>query len=117
MQNIVGQNIAQRRKELGMTQTDLAKKLGYIARSSICSVEKGKEQLTTERVRKFAKALDCTPADLMGWEVTKTESKPTKYYNRLITAYENAPFNVRKSICVLLNIPYVDVEKKSSEVD
>ena len=63
-----GEIIKQRRKELGMTQDDLAKKMGYKSREAISSVERNKEDLTTDRIRKYADALECTPAYLMGWE-------------------------------------------------
>lgn len=63
-----GEIIKERRKALGLTQDDLAKKMGYKSREAISSVERNKEDLTTDRIRKYAEALDCTPAYLMGWE-------------------------------------------------
>lgn len=63
----IGQRIKQRRLELGLTQTELAERMGYTSRTSICTVEKDKEDLTTTRVKKFAEALETTPSDLMGW--------------------------------------------------
>ena len=64
----IGERIRIRRKELGLTQEDLAKKLGNKSRASVCTVEKDKEDLTTTRIRQYADALECTPAYLMGWE-------------------------------------------------
>jgi len=64
----IGERIKSRREELGLTQTDLAIRMGYKSRAAICNVEKDKEDLTTTRIRKFAEALECTPAYLMGWE-------------------------------------------------
>lgn len=61
-----GEIIKERRKALGLTQDDLAKKMGYKSREAISSVERNKEDLTTDRIRKFAHALNCAPADLMG---------------------------------------------------
>lgn len=63
-----GEIIKERRKALGLTQDALAKKMGYKSREAISSVERNKEDLTTDRIRKYAEALDCTPAYLMGWE-------------------------------------------------
>lgn len=65
----IGERIKNRRIELGMTQAELAAKLGYTSRTSICSIEKGKEDLTTNRVNRIAEALETTPANLMGWNV------------------------------------------------
>lgn len=65
----VGERIKQRRIELGMSQSDLAIKMGYKNKSAICRVEKDYEQnLTLDRVELFAKSLNCTPAYLMGWD-------------------------------------------------
>lgn len=65
----IGQRIRERRKELGLSQEELARRLGNKSRASVCTVEKDKEDLTTTRIRQYAEALDCTPAYLMGWEV------------------------------------------------
>lgn len=64
----VGDRIKKRRIELGMTQDELAAKLGYKGRTSVCVVETGGDNVTTTKVVKFAEALDCTPAYLMGWD-------------------------------------------------
>lgn len=60
-----GERIRQRRIELGLTQEELAQRLGNKSRASVCTVERGKEDLTTERLRKYAQALECAPEDLM----------------------------------------------------
>ena len=64
----IGKRIRRRRKELGMTQEELAKKMGYADRSAICMVEQDKRDITWENVCKYAKALQCSPAYLMKWE-------------------------------------------------
>jgi len=68
----VGERIKKRRLELGLTQNELAERMGYTSRSAICTVEKDKEDLTTTRIRKFAEALQTTPAHLMGWQEVTT---------------------------------------------
>lgn len=64
----IGKNIAARRKELGMTQEELAAKMGYKSKSSINKLELGKADLPQSKIAKFAKVLETTPACLMGWE-------------------------------------------------
>lgn len=59
--------IRQRREELGMSQEELAKKLGYKSRSTIAKIEKGENDITQTKIAAFAKALDTTPGYLMGW--------------------------------------------------
>lgn len=66
----LGQRIKNRRKELGMTQTDLANKLGLKSKASVSKVELGEDNLTTTTIQKYADALETTPAALMGLEVT-----------------------------------------------
>ena len=64
----IGERIKNRRIELGLSQEELAKRMGNSSRASVSTVETGKEDLTTKRVAKFASALEVTPAYLMGWE-------------------------------------------------
>lgn len=56
----IGEKIRRRRKELGMTQEELAKTLGK-TKSAICKVETGKDSnLTLDRIEVFAEALRTT---------------------------------------------------------
>lgn len=64
----IGQRIKQRRIELGLSQEQLAHRLGNKSRASVCTVENDKEDLTSDRIRKYAEALETTPAYIMGWE-------------------------------------------------
>jgi transcriptional regulator with XRE-family HTH domain len=61
------ENIKKRRMELGMTQTELANKVGYSDKGMISKVENGKVDIPQSLIFKFAKALKTTPAYLMGW--------------------------------------------------
>ena len=63
-----GERIRKRRNELGLSQEELAHRLGNKSRASVCTVENDKEDLTTDRIRKYAEALETTPGYLMGWE-------------------------------------------------
>ena len=55
-----------------LSQTDLALKMGYKDGSMITKIESGKVDISQKKIIAFAKALDTTPAYLMGW----TESLP-----------------------------------------
>ena len=63
----IGQRIKQRREELGLTQEELAKKLGYANRSSVNKVETSRE-VSMKKINLYANALDTTVPILMGWE-------------------------------------------------
>lgn len=64
----IGERIKRRRKELGMTQGELAQKMGYSDRSAISVVEANKRDISWENVCKYAKVLECTPSYLMKWQ-------------------------------------------------
>lgn len=70
----IGERIKQRRIELGLTQTELAHRMGLTSKTTICKAETTDFNPTTDRVREFAKALECTPGYLMGWETERVES-------------------------------------------
>lgn len=73
MNEIIGKRIADRRKELKLTQQDLANRLGYKTKSTIAKIETGVNDITQSKLADIAKALRTTPSYLMGWE-DETES-------------------------------------------
>lgn len=64
----IGAYIKERREALGMSQDELAEKMGYKSRSTIAKIEKGVNDVTQTNIVKFADILRTTPAFLMGWE-------------------------------------------------
>ena len=64
----LGQNIRLHREMLGLSQEELAKKLGYKDRSTIAKIESDVNDLTQSKIVAIAKALQTTPAVLMGWD-------------------------------------------------
>lgn len=64
----IGERIKKKREELGMSQDELAKKVGYTSRSSVAKVETNANGMVQSKLIAFAKALETTPAYLMGWE-------------------------------------------------
>ena len=69
----LGERIKNRRLELGLSQTDLALRLGYKSKVSVSNAENDRDDMTTTRIEKYAKALHVTPAYLMGWEDTPSD--------------------------------------------
>ena len=61
------QRIKKRREELGLSQEELAKKMGYKSRSSINKIEMGENDIPQSKIIHFARALNTSPAYLMGW--------------------------------------------------
>lgn len=63
----VGERIKLRRKNLRLSQTELANRLGYQYRSTISKMEKGGYAFKQKTIAAVADALDTTPSYLMGW--------------------------------------------------
>lgn len=75
----LGQRIKQKRKELGLSQEELANRLGLKSKSTICKIERGDDNLTTSSIRQYADALNCTPSYLMGWETPEQQIREAYY--------------------------------------
>lgn len=64
----IGKRIREKREAIGMTQEELASKLGYKNKSSIAKIETGANDIIQSKVVEFANVLDTTVAYLMGWD-------------------------------------------------
>lgn len=65
--NNVGKNIMTARKQAGLTQEELAKRVGYKTKSAINKIEMGLRDIPQKKIKQFAEALGTTPGLLMGW--------------------------------------------------
>ena len=63
----IGKKIRQRRMELGWSQRDLAKKMGY-NHSTITRIEQGKVDVYQNKIVQFSQVMGVPVAYLMGWE-------------------------------------------------
>lgn len=125
------ENIKKRRKELRLTQTDLAGRLGYADKSAIAKIEKGIVDLPQSKIKAFADALRTTPAYLMGWD--ESEDQTVEYFLNTVTKIcdklEDAGYKLGDApdgyICVILDgkpILYEESElvaryEKNTELD
>lgn len=66
--------IRKRREELGLSQDELARKMGYKSRTSINKIEMGVNDIPQSKIVAFARALDTTTAYLMGDETVASAS-------------------------------------------
>lgn len=64
----IGKRIREKREAIGMTQEELASKLGYKNKSSIAKIETGANDIIQSKVVEFANILGTTVAYLMGWD-------------------------------------------------
>lgn len=72
----IGSRIRNRREELGLSQEELGKRLGYKSRSSINKIELDQRNLTQSKIKAIADALGTTPAYIMGWEEQPASPAP-----------------------------------------
>ena len=70
-----GERIRKMRMELGITQEELATRMGYTSKSTITKIEQGIRDVPQNKIVKFADVLGTTPAVLMGWVDEETDQK------------------------------------------
>lgn len=75
----IGDRIRECRIELGYSQDELAKRLGYKSRSSINKIERDASGLPQTKIAAIAEALQTTPGYIMGWE-----EKPSKKVGMIV---------------------------------
>ncbi len=83
--NTLGNRIRSRRLELGLSQAELAKKLGYTSKVTICKIENGDNDIPQKKLFDFAEALDTTVSYLIGEQShsdTLTEIASKAVYNK-----------------------------------
>ena len=91
----IGERVKNARIKKGLTQEELAHKLGYKSRSSVNKIELERD-IPRSMIVKIAEILDVTPAYLMGWEEPQSnEQKPNAQflpseYIRMIPCFESA---------------------------
>jgi len=61
----LGTYIRMLREAAGMSQDELAKKSGFAGRAAISAIEKGKNNISVDRLPSLASALNTTPGTLM----------------------------------------------------
>ena len=66
--SVLSVRIRQRREALGMSQEELAARMGYRSKSSITKIEKGINDIPQNKLEDFAAALETTTAWLLGLE-------------------------------------------------
>lgn len=89
----IGDRVKLLREKKGMTQEELAKKLGYKSKSSVTHIERGRD-IPRSMVVKLADILDTTPAYLMGWEDTSYDYP--NWTNKIFD--ENSDYNISEDV-------------------
>lgn len=69
----IGERIRKQRNLIGMSQQELATKLGYKNRSSINKIELNGYDIPTSKIAEIADALETTVDYLVGWDAKENE--------------------------------------------
>lgn len=64
--NNIGEIIKKLRERKGLTQEELAVKVGYTSATTINKIESGANKLKQEKIKIFADVLECTVSELLG---------------------------------------------------
>ena len=70
---MIGDRVKQRRLELGWTQEDLARRMGYKSLTSINKIEMNKNDIPQKKIAKFARVLGVSIPYLLELENEKPE--------------------------------------------
>lgn len=103
----VGDNIFNRRKELGLTQEELAKRMGYKSKSTINKIELGINDIPQGKIVKFAEVLLTTPAYLMGWEEednSPTEPELSEGEEMLLNLFRKIPEDKQQLVLQMIRV-------------
>lgn len=81
-----GDNVRKRRLELGLSQQELANKIGVSSRSMINKIESGRN-VSQKMIIRISNALNCTPADLLDWKYKHIKDDSPIQYRDLFEEY------------------------------
>lgn len=103
--------VKQRRTELGLSQDELAKMMGYTSRSSINKIEKGRP-VSQKIVHKLAQSLDVSFAYLMGLETE--EKKKSESLVPLLNTTQMINTSIEADFCLYAtdqSMKYAHIDK------
>ena len=107
--NELGKKIKQRREELGLSQDELARMLGYKHKSSINKIELGAADVPRAKVPAFAKALGMTAIEFSGW----TEERKALSFSYCMEPAQ--PYSNSRALSSLMGILYCPLPYKAKE--
>lgn len=109
-------NIRNRRIELGLTQAELAKKIGYRSISTIAKIERGINDIPQSKIKAFADALNTTPGELMGEvEPAPVPLSLTQQEETHIKKYRQLDADGKEEIDDLIEVKLTKLQRKAEE--
>ena len=92
----VADRIKETREQKGLTQLELANRIGLKSKTSITRIEQSGDNVSLKDVQRIAEALGCSPLYLMGWVNPYNEELPPHtshiihYFNLLSAKNQDA---------------------------
>ncbi len=80
----ISNKVKKRRLSLGLSQEDLAKKLGYKSKTTINKIESGVNDIPRKKIKDFAVALETTPEYFLDYNNTLSSTSSTRDDNRVV---------------------------------
>jgi transcriptional regulator with XRE-family HTH domain len=100
----IGERILYLRKQLGITQEELAKTLGYKSKSTINKIETGINNIPQNKIAQFSSALKTTPAELMGWDDNSQKLALTPLEQEMLDMYRRTTDEGKELMIKLLKL-------------
>lgn len=101
---MLGDKIRKYRKSIGMTQSELAEKVGYTNRSTLTHIEKGLIDIPTEKLHLIAQALGVSVSDLLEDNKKKAYNEPYHVDTSFLSSEEQQEL---KSLLDMNNIMFM----------
>lgn len=109
-------NIRNRRIELGLTQAELAEKIGYRSISTIAKIERGINDIPQSKIKAFADALNTTPGELMGEvEPAPVPLSLTQQEETHIKKYRQLDADGKEEIDDIIDVKLAKLQRKAEE--
>lgn len=105
----IGENIRKKRIELGLTQEELAIRMGYTSKSTINKIEQGINDIPQSKITKFADALNTSPSVLMGWVDDQTSKKNDVLANIVLQLRKD-----EELLEMVVKLSKLDIEKREA---
>ena len=91
---------------MGMSQRELARKMGYSDNSTLNRIEKGSVDVSQAKVVQFAKILNVSIAYLMDWEEKKqtTTDTLTDGEKQLLSLFRQIPDDMKDVVIEMIRV-------------
>jgi len=98
----MGQRIAERRRALGITQTQLAAEL-ECSQQIVAHYENGSRRVLASVVPQLATALDCSVEELMGLNQKRSRRAPQSAMHRKLERIKQLPRSQQQAIMAMID--------------